>query len=40
MNNTGRVDVFHAPEYLVDEELNVVVTEFLGPDDGVQVSTH
>ena len=40
MNNSCRVDVLHAPENLVDEELDVVVGELLRLDDVVEVGAH
>ena len=40
MNNSRRVDVLHAPEDLVDEELDVVVGELLRLDDVVEVRAH
>ncbi len=38
--DSRRVDVLHAPEYLVDEELHVVVAQLLRLDDVVEVRPH
>ena len=40
MNDACGVDVLHAPEDLVDEELDVVVAQLLRLHDVVQVGTH
>ena len=40
MNDASRVDVLHAPEDLVDEELDVVVRQLLRFDDVVEVGAH
>ena len=40
MNDASRVDVLHAPEDLVDEELDVVVRQLLRFDDVVEVGSH
>ena len=34
------MDVLHPPDNLVDQELDVVIRELLGPDDVVEVSPH
>ena len=40
MNNASRVDVLHASENLVDEELDMVVRQLLRFDDVVEVCAH
>lgn len=40
VNDACRVYVLEPPQYLVDEELNVVVGQFLRPHDVVEVCTH
>ena len=40
MDDTGRVNVFEAPQHLVYEELNMVVCELLRSDYVVEVCTH
>ena len=40
MNNAGRVDVLHASENLVDEELDMVVGQLLRFDDVIEVCAH
>ena len=40
MEDVGRVDVFEAPENLIEEVANVVITESLSLEQLVQVSLH
>ena len=40
MYDACRVDVFHSPEYLIDEKLYVVVAKPLSLDDDVEVGSH
>ena len=40
MNDSCRIEVLHAAEDLVDQELDVVVRQFLSLDNVVQVGPH
>jgi hypothetical protein len=40
VDDTGGVDVFHAADDLIDEELDVIVGQLLGLDNVVQVRPH
>ena len=40
VNDACRVDVFHSSEYLVDQELDMVIRQLLSLDDVVEVGAH
>jgi hypothetical protein len=40
MNDSRRVDIFHAANYLVHQELDMIIRQFLRFDNVVEVSAH